>query len=82
MKNPMREARAALKNHPCCGAYCRTTGQPCKSPAMRNGRCRMHGGAATGRPITHGRSTLAAKRERQEVRELLRDLRYLLDSQK
>jgi hypothetical protein len=30
-----------------CGARTRT-GTPCKGPAMRNGRCRMHGGASTG----------------------------------
>jgi len=33
-------------NAPRCGAYARTTGNPCKSPAVRGKqRCRMHGGA-------------------------------------
>ena len=30
-----------------CGAKTRA-GNPCNSPAMKNGRCRMHGGASTG----------------------------------
>jgi hypothetical protein len=30
-----------------CGAKTRQ-GAPCRSPAMRNGRCRMHGGKSTG----------------------------------
>ena len=32
---------------PRCGAQTRA-GMPCRSPAMPNGRCRMHGGASTG----------------------------------
>ena len=32
---------------PRCGAKTRT-GNPCRSPAMSNGRCRMHGGKSTG----------------------------------
>ncbi len=32
---------------PRCGAKTRS-GTPCKSPAMANGRCRMHGGTSTG----------------------------------
>ena len=34
-------------NAPRCGAKTRK-GTPCKSPAMKNGRCRMHGGKSTG----------------------------------
>jgi len=52
MGNAMHKAHAA----PRCGAYARTTGNVCKSPAMKNGRCRMHGGKA-GRKPTHGRYT-------------------------
>jgi uncharacterized protein YjcR len=42
-----------------CGAKTRS-GNPCKNRAMPNGRCRMHGGKATGAPtknknaVTHG----------------------------
>jgi hypothetical protein len=37
--NPGRAMQSGAKTRP---------GAPCKSPAMRNGRCRMHGGASTG----------------------------------
>lgn len=73
MSNPMHSAHAALR----CGAYARTTGKPCRAPAMVNGRCRMHGGKSTGRPIIHGRSTRAARQQRREIMELLRSLRVL-----
>jgi hypothetical protein len=73
MDNPMHKAHAA----PRCGAHARTTGEPCKAPAMKNGRCRMHGGKA-GRKPTHGRYTKAAIEQRREVRELLRALRGLV----
>lgn len=71
--------RKALPCHlsPRCGAHSRRTGNPCRSPAMRNGRCRMHGGKA-GRKPTHGRHTRAAIAERREVRKLIRDVRELL----
>ena len=75
--NPMHEARVALLLHPRCGAYCRTTGQPCRGPAMKNGRCRMHGGKA-GRKPTHGRYTQKATGERRAVRALIKSVRELL----
>jgi hypothetical protein len=31
-----------------CGAYARSTGQPCQAKALANGRCRNHGGLSTG----------------------------------
>ena len=37
-------------NAPRCGAKTRR-GTPCRSPAMANGRCRMHGGKSHG-PVT------------------------------
>lgn len=73
----MSEARAALAIHPICGAFARTTGRPCRAPAMANGRCRMHGGKA-GRKPTHGRYTKAAIQSRREVRAILRAVRALL----
>ncbi len=75
--NPMREAREALANHPRCGAHCRTTNAPCKSAAMANGRCRMHGGKSTGRPVTHGQRTKVAKAKRREAKEILDRLTQL-----
>ena len=39
---------ANLRDYPVqsrkCGAHCRTTGQPCRTWAMPNGKCKMHGG--------------------------------------
>ena len=46
---------------PRCGAKTRT-GCPCKGPAMKNGRCRMHGGASTGPRTPEGRARIAAAR--------------------
>jgi hypothetical protein len=80
MKNPMHEAREALAQHPRCGAHCRTTGNACRNPAMKNGRCRIHGGKSTGRTIIHGRDTKAKKRQYAEVRELLRAFRNMLET--
>jgi hypothetical protein len=77
--NPMRKARETLAKHPRCGAHCRTTNAPCKSAAMANGRCRMHGGKSTGRPVTHGQRTKAAKAHRREAKEILNRLIQLTD---
>lgn len=30
---------------PICGAKCRSTAEPCQNAPMKNGRCRLHGGA-------------------------------------
>ena len=54
--NPRGNPNAA----PRCGAKSRA-GCPCKGPAMKNGRCRMHGGASTG-PSAEGRARIAAAR--------------------
>lgn len=70
--NPIEKARAVLANLPRCGATSRQTGEPCKLPGTgAGGRCRFHGGASTGRPPAHGRSTKRAKLERDWVRLLL-----------
>jgi hypothetical protein len=71
---PMHQARQALVNHPKCGAKCRS-GEPCKNAAMKNGRCRMHGGKSTGAPIKHGQRTKAAVAQRREDRGLIMALR-------
>jgi hypothetical protein len=72
-----------------CGARTRS-GAPCKSAAMRNGRCRMHGGASTG-PRTpeglarskraawkHGGCSAEARSARRHAKEALCVLRALL----
>ena len=78
VKNPMHEARKALKQHPRCGAHARTTGNPCKNPAMQNGRCRMHGGKSTGRPIIHGMYTKDRKKDYAKAKETLRLFRDMV----
>lgn len=75
-------------NAPRCGAKTRA-GTPCRSAAMPNGRCRLHGGKSTG-PKTeagkaairasrtkHGRYSQASIAERREVRSLIRALREM-----
>ena len=72
-----------------CGAQNRS-GTPCQCPAMRNGRCRLHGGLSTGaktpegierirQAVTkHGRYSKRAKAERSHYRKLLQDFRAIL----
>jgi ribosomal protein L32 len=71
---------------PRCGARARG-GASCNSPAMQNGRCRMHGGTSTG-PRTseglermrrantrHGIYSEERRRLMQAVRKLVREAR-------
>ena len=73
-----------------CGARRKRDGLPCQAPAMKNGRCRVHGGPSTG-PKTaeglarskratwkHGFYSAEAKAERREARALARALRDLI----
>jgi hypothetical protein len=46
---------------PRCGARTRA-GECCRQPAMRSGRCRMHGGLSTGPRTAEGRARCAAAR--------------------
>jgi hypothetical protein len=65
-----------------CGARTRSGG-PCQSPAMPNGRCRMHGGLSPGAPkgnknaLKHGRYTAEAIARRREISGLLRAMKAL-----
>lgn len=75
---------------PRCGANSKRTHQPCKQPAMANGRCRLHGGKSTGPKTTeglersrranwkHGLSSAKAKQEHQELQSLLQEVKHLL----
>jgi hypothetical protein len=73
-QNPVkRERTGPLRNGnprgnpnlaPRCGAHTRRTGCPCRAPAMRNGRCRMHGGKSTGPRTEEGRARIRAARTR------------------
>lgn len=64
-----------------CGARTRVGGS-CKQPAMKNGRCRLHGGKsksgkAHGRYI-HGQRTKEAIALRRQFAEFLREMRETL----
>ena len=64
-----------------CGAKTRVGGR-CKQPAMKNGRCRLHGGKSLsgiqhGR-YKHGRYTRAAIEDRRQLNRLLREVTALL----
>ena len=67
-----------------CGARTKSD-TPCRSPAMTNGRCRMHGGASPGAPIgnanarKHGRYGARTINNRREVALLIRAMRSLID---
>ncbi len=72
-----------------CGAKNRR-GTPCGGAAMRNGRCRMHGGLSTGAKTPegierirraktiHGRYSISSRTESQNFRDLLQTFRSLL----
>lgn len=42
-----------------CGAFARSTGQPCKAKALANGRCKNHGGMSTGPKTVEGRQAVS-----------------------
>ena len=73
----------AMQAAPRCGARTRR-GTPCRSPAMANGRCRMHGGKLSGAPRgnahawKHGRYSREAIERRREVAALIRTARALV----
>src|SRR5436190_17488222 len=83
-RNNLMQSKLAMHQSPRCGAKTRR-GSPCQSPAMPNGRCRMHGGPSTGAPKgnrnawKHGRFTAEAIARRREVADLLRTVRELLN---
>ena len=65
-----------------CGARTRN-GKRCRSPAMPNGRCRMHGGLSPGPPkgnknaFKHGRYCAEAVARRRSIAELIKKAREL-----
>jgi len=82
MKN--EEQPHGFRNSPRCGA--KTRGTPCKAPAMRNGRCQLHGGKSPGPPkgnqnaLKHGFYTREAIAGRGKyVRQLIKDSKELFD---
>lgn len=79
--DPMQ--KLPIHQSPRCGAKTRR-GSPCKSGAMPNGRCRMHGGKSKGPPkgsqnaLKHGYYTAEAKEQRRQVRELIKGTQRLV----
>ncbi|WP_317134935.1 MULTISPECIES: HGGxSTG domain-containing protein [Halocynthiibacter] len=73
-----------MHSSPRCGAKTRAE-TPCQSPAMANGRCRMHGGKSPGAPkrnsnaLKHGRYTSHAIAERRAVASLIQDMQDLAE---
>jgi hypothetical protein len=71
---------------PRCGARTRSGGS-CRSPAMANGKCQLHGGKSTGprtpeglermrqSKITHGNYTQETRRVMRLIRELAAEAR-------
>jgi hypothetical protein len=62
-----------------CGAKTRSTDKPCLGSAMKNGRCRLHGGASKGRPVTTGLWTKESIQQRERVNALIRQTNEILD---
>ena len=48
------------RDMPRCGAFARSTGQPCKAKALANGRCKNHGGMSTGPKTVEGKARALA----------------------
>ena len=48
-----------MKHKKLCGAYARSTGKPCRCKALRNGRCKLHGGLSTGPKTPEGKAKIA-----------------------
>ena len=79
--NPQR----ILKEMKAAGFCCARTraGRPCKNFAMRNGRCRMHGGASTGPKTALGLARVQEARtihggygaDQRQFRDMLRSLK-------
>jgi hypothetical protein len=96
---PHEKRRGWLKNNNAPGDFmkasrCRAKtrkGTPCQAPAMKNGRCRLHGGKSTGPKtlegierirkahLKHGEYTKEAIANRKEFNALLRQLKETMN---
>jgi len=74
----MEKARAALALHPKCGAKCKQREGFCINPAMKNGRCYIHGGKSTGPKPKHGQSSKAARDKRRSIKGAIKKIEQSL----
>ncbi len=69
---------------PRCGARSKRTGNACEAPAMKNGRCRFHGGKSTGpakgsqNALKHGMRSAEFVAWRKAANDVLRENRALI----
>lgn len=83
IKPTWQRALEKAQASPRCGSKTRK-GSPCQSPAMANGRCRMHGGKSTGAPqgnqnaFKHGCYTAEALERKAMLNMLLKEAKELL----
>jgi hypothetical protein len=76
------QSKLPMHLSPRCNARTRS-GNRCRSPAMPNGRCRLHDGLSPGAPkgnrnaFKHGGYTAEALARRREVAALIRAMRAL-----
>ena len=80
LKNGVKSGNPTLA--PRCGAQTRFK-QPCKAPAMKNGRCRMHGGKSTGPKTAQGKERSKRANWKHgdysvETKNLIRELKKVL----
>ena len=73
-----------------CGARSKRSGNPCRQPAMKNGRCRLHGGLSTGPKtkeglarsiaarLKHGAYSQTFKNEVREINQAIREANRFL----
>ena len=54
-----------MKSKEKCGAHARSTGNPCTASALPNGRCRNHGGLASGPRTQEGRQAIAVATQKR-----------------
>jgi len=50
-----------------CGAYARSTGNPCLGRSLKNGRCKLHGGLSTGPKTLEGKKSIAEATHKRMV---------------
>ena len=75
-----------------CGSTGKRSGLPCKQPAMKNGRCRLHGGKSTGAKtpqgkaeqrlgnFKHGCYSQETKEEWQLIKQLFQDSKHTIEA--